>query len=151
MKKTRLWFDEKFAAEALLRQGRDDAAVARAAALLDARIAEQNDAFRRHVCLGSPLPAGMPPLAGRFVCTAAVAARGELFVQTCRRTTGFHTEFPPESDPNGLHEFGAFQICGTSVWWKIDAYDRAYEYGSEDPGDPDATARVLTVLFPSDW
>ena len=34
VKKTRLWFDEKFAAEALLRQGRDDAAVARAVAPL---------------------------------------------------------------------------------------------------------------------
>ena len=34
VKKTRLWFDEKFAAEALLRQGREDAALARAAALL---------------------------------------------------------------------------------------------------------------------
>jgi hypothetical protein len=34
VRKTRLWF-EKFAAEALLRQGREDAALARAAALLD--------------------------------------------------------------------------------------------------------------------
>ena len=33
--KTRLWFDEKFAAEALLRHGREDAALTRAAALLD--------------------------------------------------------------------------------------------------------------------
>ena len=35
VRKTRLWFDEKFAAEALLRQGREEAALARAAALLD--------------------------------------------------------------------------------------------------------------------
>ena len=35
VKRTRLWFDEKFAAEALLRQGREDAALARAAALLE--------------------------------------------------------------------------------------------------------------------
>lgn len=33
-KKTRLWFDEKFGAEALLRQGREDEALARAEALL---------------------------------------------------------------------------------------------------------------------
>lgn len=33
-KKTRLWFDEKFGAEALLRQGREDDALARAEALL---------------------------------------------------------------------------------------------------------------------
>ncbi len=35
VKRTRLWFDEKFAAEALLRQGREDAALARATALLE--------------------------------------------------------------------------------------------------------------------
>jgi hypothetical protein len=34
-RRTCVWFDEKFAAEALLRQGRDDAALARAAALLE--------------------------------------------------------------------------------------------------------------------
>jgi hypothetical protein len=34
-KKTRLWFDERFAGEALLRQGREDAALARAAALME--------------------------------------------------------------------------------------------------------------------
>ncbi len=34
-KKTRLWFDEKFAAEALLRQGREDDALARATAFLE--------------------------------------------------------------------------------------------------------------------
>lgn len=32
--KTRLWFDEKFAAEALVRQGREDEVLARAAAQL---------------------------------------------------------------------------------------------------------------------
>lgn len=36
VKKTRLWFDEKFGAEALLRQGHEDAALSYAAALLEA-------------------------------------------------------------------------------------------------------------------
>ena len=35
VRKTRLWFDETFAAEALLRQGREEAALARAVGLLD--------------------------------------------------------------------------------------------------------------------
>lgn len=116
-----------------------------------AAIAAQNDAFRRHVCLGSPWPDDMPPLDGQLVCTAAVADRGVLFTDTCRRTTGFHSDFPESADPNGLHEFGAFQIRGVNVWWKIDAYDRNYEYGSDNPADPTQTARVLTILFPSDW
>ena len=44
VKRTRLWFDEKFAAEALLRQGREDAALARATALLD----EDRQPWGRH-------------------------------------------------------------------------------------------------------
>jgi hypothetical protein len=35
LRKTRFWFDEKFDAEALLRQGREEEALARAAALLE--------------------------------------------------------------------------------------------------------------------
>ncbi|KFI25386.1 hypothetical protein CDV52_19995 [Haematobacter missouriensis] len=35
VKRSRLWFDEKFAAEALIRQGREDEALARAAALME--------------------------------------------------------------------------------------------------------------------
>ena len=66
-------------------------------------------------CLGSPWPEDIPPLEGQFVCTAALSAKGALFVQTCRRITGFYTAFPPESDPKGLHEFGAFRIGGTNV------------------------------------
>ena len=115
------------------------------------RIAAHNDAFRRHVCLGSPYPPEVSPLEGRLVCTAAVSARGPLFVNTCCRTIGFFSGFSADNDPDGYHDFGAFQICGVNVWWKIDAYDRAYEYGSDDIADPDRTARVLTILFPSDW
>lgn len=48
VKKTRLWFDEKFAAEALMRQGREEEALARAAALLadDRQTWERQDIAR---------------------------------------------------------------------------------------------------------
>ena len=116
-----------------------------------AKVAAQNDAFRRNACLGSPYPPEVPALEGRLICTAGVAARGALFVNTCQRAIGFFTDFSADNDPDGHHDFGAIQIAGVNVWWKIDAYDRAYEYGSDDPSDPECTARVLTILFPSDW
>ncbi len=43
------------------------------------------------------------------------------------------------------------EVFGTTVWFKIDAYDaQDRSRGSEDPSDPARTWRVLTVLFPSD-
>ena len=117
-----------------------------------ARVAEQNDAFRRHVCLGSPYPPETGALAGRLVCTAAVSARGLLFVNTCQRVIGFFTDFSADNDPDGFHDFGAIRIADVNVWWKIDMYDDAeMQFGSEAPDDPARTYRVLTILLPSDW
>ena len=117
-----------------------------------AKVAEQNDAFRRHVCLGSPYPPEVPTLMGRLVCTAAVSARGLLFVNTCQRAIGFFADFSTDNDPEGFHDFGGVQIAGVIVWFKIDLYDGPdLQYGSEAPDDPARTCRVLTILFPADW
>ena len=117
-----------------------------------AKVAEQNDAFRRHVCLGSPYPLETGALSGRLVCTAAVADRGLLFVNTCERAIGFFTDFSADNDPDGFHDFGGVQIAGVNVWFKIDLYDDAeMQYGSEAPDDPARTYRVMTILLPSDW
>ena len=32
----------------------------------------------------------------------------------------------------------------------LDYYDRALEWGSEDPGDPHVTTRVMTIMLPED-
>lgn len=116
-----------------------------------ARIAAQNDIFRRGVCRGVPCPAGTVFPAGKLVITAAVLARGDAFLAACLSAIGTLEDFPPENDPDGHHDFGAVDVQGRTVWFKIDLYDPAYEYGSEVPDDLAATARVLTVLFPEDW
>lgn len=116
-----------------------------------ARIAAQNDIFRRGVCLGVPCPAGTALPAGKLVITAAVLARGDAFLAACLSAIGTFEEFPPENDPDGHHDFGVVTVSGQPVWFRIDLYDRTYEYGSEAPADLAATARALTVLFPEDW
>lgn len=45
---------------------------------------------------------------------------------------------------------GSFDYRGTTVYFRIDYYDAAMEYGSEDPADASQTRRVLTIMLRGD-
>jgi hypothetical protein len=45
---------------------------------------------------------------------------------------------------------GNFEFEGTTVYFKIDYYDAALEYGSEDPANASTTRRVLTIMIRGD-
>lgn len=111
------------------------------------RIAEQNDQFRNNIVNGGP--AGTPQ--GRVVVTRAVADMGAAFHIATARAVATDSTFTEDNDPDGDHSFGAVTIAGRKVWWKIDLYDLAYEWGSEAPDDATKTRRVLTIMFPSDY
>jgi len=59
--------------------------------------------------------------------------------------------FSPDNDPYGEHDFGAVQHEGERYFWKIDCYDRALQFGSPDPADPDVTTRVMTIMHSSEY
>ena len=103
------------------------------------RIRDLNDTFRRSFA------------GGRVMMTAGVAAmteeqRAEVF----ERVRTFEA-FTPDNDPDGQHDFGNFEVAGQKLFWKIDAYDAAMEFGSEDPADPSKTTRVLTIMLASEY
>ena len=62
-----------------------------------------------------------------------------------------YSDFTPENDPYGEHDFGAFDLDDVRIWWKIDYYDVQMKHASPDPTDPGCTTRVLTVLLPEEW
>jgi hypothetical protein len=83
---------------------------------------------------------------GRVVMTASVAelpaemrARLILAVQT-------FSNFTKDNDPHGEHDFGDFEIKRETYFFKIDYYALDLAGGSEDPADPSATERVLTIM-----
>ena len=56
------------------------------------------------------------------------------------------SNFTKDNDPYGEHDFGSIEIAGEKYFWKLDYYTPDLTAGSEDPADPDKTARVLTIM-----
>ena len=100
-----------------------------------------NDAFR----------ASFDPRLGRAVMTSGVdALPSDVKAMAIRRVATF-SDFTPENDPYGEHDFGDFEVGGRRLFWKIEYYDAEMEAGSEDPADPSVTLRVLTVMLAEEY
>ena len=55
------------------------------------------------------------------------------------------------SDDSPERDFAVIEFLGHKVWLKIDYFDAAMEFGSEDPADAAQTTRVITILLPEDY
>lgn len=104
-----------------------------------ATIAELNDTFRTTF------------LFGRVYLTEGVRGEGQAFKSACVEAVQTFDSFTGDNDPHGEHDFGALTVQGKRVFWKIDYYDRACVYGSENPADPAQTTRVLTIMLASEY
>jgi Protein of unknown function (DUF3768) len=103
------------------------------------KIRELNDAFRTTMT------------GGRVLMTAGVdALPSDVKAMVVRRVATF-SDFTPDNDPHGEHDFGSFEFAGRKFFWKIDAYDANMEFGSEDPADPSKTTRVLTIMLAEEY
>jgi len=103
------------------------------------KIRELNDCFRRTMT------------GGRVMLTAGVdALPSDVKAMVIRRVATF-SDFTSDNDPRGEHDFGNFDLAGRKFFFKIDYYDAAMEFGSEDPADPSKTTRVMTIMFASEY
>jgi uncharacterized protein DUF3768 len=86
-----------------------------------AKIRELNDAFRTTMS------------GGRVMLTAGVdALSSDVKAMVIRRVATF-SDFNADNDPHQEHDFSSFTLASRKFFWKIDAYDKAMEFGSEDP------------------
>ena len=103
------------------------------------KIRTLNDAFRRTLT------------GGKVMMTAGIAALSDAARAMVLNKVRTFDAFTADNDPHGEHDFGSFEVDGRKIFWKIDAYDAAMEFGSEDPADPSKTTRVLTIMFASEY
>lgn len=85
----------------------------------------------------------------RLVVTEGVATLNEPEAVLTKVRT--FSAFDEHNDPYGEHDFGSFQQDGTTIFWKIDYYDRTLTRASADPAEPEITIRVLTVMLGSEY
>jgi hypothetical protein len=86
-----------------------------------------------------------------WVITRGVRALGQnLIARAIARVRDFD-RFDADNDPHGEHDFGAFEVCGQALLWKIDYYDLELTYASEDPADATVTTRILTIMLAEEY
>jgi len=90
-------------------------------------------------------------LSGLAVITPGVAALGLDAVERIVRTIAIFDDFGHANDPHEEHDFGAFEVEGHTIFFKIDYYDRGLSMHSPDPSDPGVTERVITIMLAEEY
>jgi hypothetical protein len=103
------------------------------------RIRTLNDQLRRNL------------LGGKAVMTPGVAALGSEAVQRLVQTIAVFDDFCTANDPHGEHDFGAFDFDGVEIFFKIDYFDKDFQFHSPDPTDPAVTERVITLMLAEEY
>ncbi len=103
------------------------------------RIRALNDALRRDL------------INGHAVITAGVAALGPEAVARIVKPITVYDDFCHANDPYEEHDFGALEVDGQVILFKIDYYDKALTYHSPDPADPSVTERVITIMLAEEY
>jgi len=104
------------------------------------KIRELNDQFRRTLDGG-----------GKRLMTAGVAALPFADQAAIIGKVMSFADFTEANDPRGEHDFGSFMHEWQKLFWKIDYYDLACEYHSEDAADSTKTTRVLTIMLADEY
>ncbi len=90
-------------------------------------------------------------IGGKVVLTQGIQAKTYEEVAEIMLKVRHFDNFTKANDPYGEHDFGSFDYNGEKIFWKIDYYDKNYQYLSEDPSNPDVTNRVMTVMLASEY
>jgi len=83
--------------------------------------------------------------------TAGLASLGDQLIGQVLLAVAAFDAFDTDNDPYGEHDFGAVQVQGHTIFFKIDSYDLNLRLHSPDPADPAVTCRVMTVMLAGEY
>ncbi len=98
-----------------------------------------NDNLRKHL------------VGGKIVLTQGINAKTYEEIADIMLKIRHFDNFIKDNDPYGEHDFGSFDYKGETIYFKIDYYDKNYQYLSPDPANPEVTNRVMTVMLASEY
>jgi hypothetical protein len=88
---------------------------------------------------------------GVLVMTAGVIALGQKHQLKILEAVAKFDSFDEDNDPYGEHDFGALEVEGERLFFKIDYYDRDLTVHSLNPADASVTTRVLTIMLAEEY
>ena len=88
---------------------------------------------------------------GRVMLTAGINSKSQDDIAKILSEVRQFNHFTEANDPYNEHDFGSFDYKGEKIFWKIDYYDKNYQYLSEDPSNPNLTNRVMTIMLASEY
>lgn len=104
------------------------------------RIRRQNDALRNGSSQNSMV-----------IITSGVRTLGNKFLHETNHAVASFDAFTEDNDPHGEHDFGAIDVQGEKLFWKIDYFDQSLSKLSPDPANPILTHRVLTIMLACEY
>ena len=103
------------------------------------RVCALNDELRRHL------------LGGGAVMTPGIAALGREAVSRLVQTISTFDDFCAANDPHGEHDAAIFEFEGNQVMFKIDYYDKTFNFASPDPANASVTERIITIMLANEY
>ncbi|MBQ8436712.1 MAG: DUF3768 domain-containing protein [Alphaproteobacteria bacterium] len=104
-----------------------------------ATIAKLNDTFRAN------------PILGTTILTTGIRNNSSEDIAHIMNKVRNFKDFDEDNNPYGENDFGAFDFKGQKIFWKINYYDRNFEFASPDAANPSITNRVLTVMYADEY
>jgi hypothetical protein len=89
-------------------------------------------------------------LGGDDATPTAVAPALERLV-ALRAAIGSFADFTEGDDPYGEHDFGAFELFGQKLFWKIDYYHPDHDTHAPVPSNIELCRRILTVMLAEEY
>lgn len=88
---------------------------------------------------------------GTVMLTPGIQNAGQAFIVAAIDAVITFKNFSEDNDPWGEHDFGAVEIDGQKVFWKLDCYDPTLTHMSDNAANDACTHRVLTIMLASEY